>query len=108
MRFFLAFVAVIAAFFGFVTWYEARPARVAERAAEAAQRDADKKPRKVSEASGCETWAFKPSDRWLYFARCDAKTSTTNTWDVCRSVTTGKTTRTECTPHSATVEQAPR
>jgi hypothetical protein len=65
-------------------------------------------PRKVNEANGCEVWAFKPADRWLYFTRCGAKTETTNAWNECRSVTTGKTTRTECTPRSAVITQEPK
>ena len=71
----------------------------------AAQIEQDKLPRKTSEANGCEVWAFKPADRWLYFTRCDARTETTNSWEVCRSVSQGKYTRTECKPHSTAVTQ---
>ena len=70
-----------------------------------AQIEQDKLPRKISEANGCEVWAFKPEDHWLYFTRCDARTETTNSWEVCRSVNQGKSTRTECTPHSTVVTQ---
>jgi hypothetical protein len=83
--------------------------RIAERKAEADQKEADKRPRKVNEANGCEVWAFKPTDRWLYFSRCaNDKTSTINTWDECRSVNSGKVSRTECTPHSLTITQVPK
>lgn len=81
-------------------WTDGPERRDAERAKEAAE---NAKPRKVSEANGCEVWAFKPGDRWQYFTRCGSTTQTTNTWDECRSVTSGKTTRTECTPRSAIV-----
>ena len=95
-------------FIGGLIWivaWEFTDAGRAHRAQRAAQVEQDKLPRKTSEAHGCEVWAFKPADRWLYFTRCDARTETTNTWDVCRSVTQGKTTRTECTPHSTVVSQ---
>ncbi len=82
-------------------WSDQLPSTIAHRQ----QIEAEKLPRKVNESNGCEVWAFKPSDRWLYFTRCGAKTETTNTWAECRSVTTGKTTRTECTPRSAVISQ---
>lgn len=83
-------------------WTDGPGHREAERAKQAAE---DAKPRKVSEANGCEVWTFKPGDRWQYFTRCGSATQTTNTWEECRSVTSGKTTRTECTPRSAIVTQ---
>ena len=86
-------------------WTDGPERRDAERAKQAAE---DAKPRKVSEANGCEVWAFKPGSRWQYFTRCGAATQTTNTWDECRSVTSGKTTRQECTPHSLTITQEPK
>ncbi|MBX9831965.1 MAG: hypothetical protein K2X78_02850 [Burkholderiaceae bacterium] len=89
-------------------WYEHRPETIARKTAEAERIAAEKLPRKVNDANGCEVWAFKPADRWLYFTRCAAKTETVNTWDVCRSVTSGKTTRTECTPQSMALTQEPR
>ena len=79
--------------------------KTAKRKAEAEQKANDAKPRKVSEANGCEVWAFNPGSRWQYFTRCGAATQTTNTWEECRSVTSGKSTRQECTPHSATITQ---
>ena len=89
-------------------WFDQRPETIARKAAEAERIAAERLPRKVNEANGCEVWAFKPSDRWLYFTRCATKTETVNTWDLCRSVTSGKTTRTECTPQSMAVTQEPR
>lgn len=93
-----------------LTWWDiSSPTQVEKRQTEAAQKEADKRPRKVNEANGCEVWAFKPTDRWLYFSRCGSdKTSTINTWDECRTVNSGKTTRTECTPHSMTITMAPK
>lgn len=106
---------VVAACVGIVFWLgslvfgpEARAEVEAERKAKEAQRIEDAKPRKVSEANGCEVWAFNPGGRWQYFTRCGAATQTTNTWDECRSVTSGKTTRQECTPHSLTITQEPK
>ena len=87
------------------SWTDGPERREAERAKQAAE---DAKPRKVSEANGCEVWAFNPDNRWQYFTRCGATTQTTNTWDEFRSVTIGKTTRQECTPHSLTVTQGPK
>lgn len=75
------------------------------KAQQVAQVEADKLPRKTSEANGCEVWAFKPADRWLYFARCGNRTETVNTWKTCRQVQSGKTTRTECTDHSMPITQ---
>jgi len=86
-------------------WTGGPERREAERAKQAAE---DAKPRKVSEANGCEVWAFNPGGRWQYFTRCGAATQTTNTWEECRSVQSGKTTRTECTPHSLNVTQEPK
>lgn len=84
---------------------ETSPRTIERRRLEAAKVEEDKLPRKVNEANGCEVWAFKPGDRWLYFTRCAARTETVNSWDVCRSVQQGKTTRTECTPHSLRITQ---
>ena len=97
-------VGLLAGFLWLVSWQftDAGRAHTAQRAAQIEQ---DKLPRKTSEANGCEVWAFKPADRWLYFTRCDARTETTNSWEVCRSVNQGKSTRTECTPHSTVVTQ---
>ena len=106
--FVIAIVIVCVGFLSFIHWYEHKPETVARRAAEAASVEAEKLPRKVNEANGCEVWAFKPSGRWLYFTRCGAKTETTNAWDECRSVQSGKTTRTVCTPHSAVITQEPK
>lgn len=100
--------AVILAFGGFasfVYWYETRPETAAKRSADAARIEDERRPRKVNEANGCEVWAFKPSDRWLYFTRCDAKTETVNQWETCRSVSQGKTTRTECQEHALPITQ---
>jgi hypothetical protein len=56
-----------------------------------AERDvADAKPRVVSEADGCKVYAFKASDRWRYFTRCAAQTTTDNNYEV----QSGKTRRT--------------
>lgn len=108
MKAFLAALAFAAAFVGFGVWYENRPEAVAQRAAEAARIAAERLPRKVNEANGCEVWAFKPADRWLYFTRCGAKTETTTAWEECRQVNQGKSNRTECTPHSAVITQDPK
>lgn len=106
------FYGTVIAVFAFFGWAIFAPSNVAQRAAERKaeehQRLEDRKPRKVSEANGCEVWAFKPGDRWQYFTRCGAVTQTTNVWEECRSVTSGKTTRQECTPHSMTVTQEPK
>ncbi|WP_289241294.1 hypothetical protein [Delftia sp.] len=81
----------------------------AQRRQEEAKARADEKlPRKVNEANGCEVWAFKPADRWLYFTRCGASTETVNTWDECRTVQSGKTSRQECTPKSMAIAQQPK
>ena len=109
-------ILLVAAATGALIWVtscafspEAQAERVAKEVAEQkvkeAKRVEDAKPRKVSEANGCEVWAFKPHGRWQYFTRCGSATETTNVWEECRSVSSGKTTRTECTPHSMTVTQ---
>ena len=97
-------VGLLAIFIWLISWQftDAGRANIAQRAAQIEQ---DKLPRKMSEANGCEVWAFKPADRWLYFTRCDARTETTNSWEVCRSVSQGKSTRTESKPHSTAVTQ---
>ena len=79
----------------------------AERQAREIRRQADLQPRKISEANGCEVWSFKPGDRWQYFTKCGTATQTTNVWNECRQVPSGKKTRTECTPHSLTVTNEP-
>ena len=57
-----------------------------------AQRIAEITPRKVSEANGCTVYAFKPSDRWLYFTKCaNSETTTQNQY----TVRSGKTSHTE-------------
>ena len=104
----LLVAAFVAAPVSLIVWHEQRPETLAKYAEAEAKAQADKLPRKVNDANGCEVWAFKPGDRWLYFSRCGAKTETVNTWDVCRSVSQGKTTRTECTPQSMAVTQEPR
>lgn len=88
--------------------HETSPETIEARAREVAKIEAEKLPRKVNEANGCEVWAFKPGDRWLYFTRCATKTETVNTWDVCRSVQQGKTNRTVCDPHSLRITQEVR
>lgn len=108
MRWLFVAAAAVASFIGFALWYEQTPGRVAAREAEAARIAAERLPRKVNEAGGCEVWAFKPADRWLYFTRCGTKTETVTTWDQCRSVQQGKTSQTVCTPHSATIPQETR
>ncbi len=108
MKAYLLAVALVGGFISFLIWSHNRPEAIAQREAEAAQTAADRLPRKVNEANGCEVWAFKPSGRWLYFTRCGAKTETTNAWDECRSVQSGKTTRTVCTPHSTVITQEPK
>ncbi|WP_304349986.1 hypothetical protein [Comamonas testosteroni] len=106
------FYGVVIAIVAFFAWLIFAPANVAEREAEHKAREnqalEDRKPRKVSEANGCEVWAFNPGGRWQYFTRCGAATQTTNTWEECRSVTSGKTTRQECTPHRLTITQEPK
>lgn len=104
----IALVLSVVGLMSIIHWSENRPETIARRNAEAAQVEEAKKPRKVNEANGCEVWAFKPADRWLYFTRCGAKTETTNAWQECRSVISGKTTRTECTPRSTVITQEPK
>jgi len=51
--------------------------------AKKAQQVSEVTPRKVSSADGCTVYAFRPSDRWLYFTKCDnAQTTTQNQWTV--------------------------
>lgn len=101
-------IAVAAIPVSCIVRHETSPETAAKRAQEEARVQAEKLPRKVNEADGCEVWAFKPGARWLYFTRCDAKTETVNTWDECRSVQQGKTTRTVCDPHSMAIAQETR
>ena len=101
-------IAVAAIPVSCIVRHETSPETQAKRAAEVAQAQAEKMPRKVNEANGCEVWAFKPADRWLYFTRCGAKTETVNTWDVCRSVQQGKASRTVCDPHNMAITQETR
>ena len=71
---------------------EAKERQKQEKAARQAERDAEKVPRKISSAgeNGCETWAFKPGERWIYSMRCPGtQTDTRNEWEVCRA--SGKT-----------------
>lgn len=67
-------------------------------------------PRMVSTDGTCETWAFLPQGgkRWLYFARCDGKTTTYNQWEECRTVSQGKTSRQECETKQLEIEQLSR
>ena len=105
----LVLVAAVASIPACIWSVEMSPEAKARKQADAERRVEESKPRKVSEANGCEVWTFKPVDRWLYFTRCGMdKTSTINSCDECRSVTSGKTTRTECTPHSMTITMAPK
>lgn len=108
MKPFLIALSIVGGFICFLIWSHHQPEAVAQREAEAARIAAERLPRKVNEANGCEVWAFKPADRWLYFTRCGAKTETTNAWSECRSVTSGRTTRTECTPRSTVIAQEPK
>ena len=87
---------------------EAQAKRESKRKAGEQQKIEDERPRKISEANGCEVWAFNPGARWQYFTRCGSSTQTTNTWEECRTVMVGKLSRTECTPHSSTVTQEPQ
>jgi hypothetical protein len=73
--------------------------------ADIAKYEADKQaatvPRIVSRsADGCEVYAFNPGDRWRYFTRCGAQTTTDNSYTVTR--TSGKTTTTETVDDSIT------
>lgn len=95
-------------FIAFIVWYSTTPAAKAIEAKRAAQIEEDRLPRKTSEGNGCEVWAFKPSDRWLYFARCGDRTETVNAWRTCRQVQNGKTTTTQCTEHSMPITQEPK
>lgn len=75
------------------------------KAQEAEQTQRDKLPRKVNDSEGCEVWAFKPNDRWLYFTKCgSARTETKNTWEECRQ--SGKT-RT-CTNQEMAIASHPK
>ncbi|WP_423457997.1 hypothetical protein [Ottowia sp. VDI28] len=104
----LVIAVAILGFIGFMTWYQLRPETVAQRKADADRIAAERLPRKVNEANGCEVWAFKPGDRWLYFTRCGAKTETTNAWNECHTRTAGKVTSTVCTPKTAVITQEPK
>ena len=70
------------------------PENLAKAAAEEKQKQDQRQleitPRKVSSADGCTVYAFKPSDRWLYFTKCEnAEATTHNEWTV--STGSGKT-----------------
>jgi hypothetical protein len=109
VKWLLIIFAGIASAVGFIVYYESRPETIQTRKEEAKARADEKLPRKVNEANGCEVWAFKPADRWLYFTRCGASnTETVNTWDECRTVQSGKTTRQECTPKNMAIAQQPK
>ena len=87
----LVLACISAAYFAWDTPESlAREAETKEK--ERQQRIAEVTPRRISEADGCTVYAFKPSDRWLYFTKCaNAETTTSNAY----SVPSGKTTRTE-------------
>jgi hypothetical protein len=51
-----------------------------ERKAAYAEAIANQKPRLVSEADGCKVYTFKGGDRWQYFTRCGATTTTDNSY----------------------------
>lgn len=97
MKGFLCVVAALGALVSFIVMIERSDWAKAERAAEAAQRRADAKPRLVSDgADGCKVYAFKPGDRWLYFTSCPQRlTSTTNEWAVTTGAGKNAQTRTE-------------
>lgn len=98
MKWLLIIFAGIASAVGFIVYYESRPETIQTRKEEAKARADEKLPRKVNEA-----------DRWLYFTRCGASsTETVNTWDECRTVQSGKTTRQECTPKNMAIAQQPK
>lgn len=101
MRGFLILVAILIAGFWAISEYEHSPDRVAQRAKEAAQHEANKVPRVVSKsADGCTVYTFNPGDRWRYFTRCGDQTTTDNNYTVSR--TSGKTTTTETVEDSIT------
>lgn len=91
-----------------VYWDCCTPEGRAGDARRAQQVQDDKLPRKTSEANGCEVWAFKPHDRWLYFTRCGDRTVTQNTWETCRQTIPGKPHTNTCTQHVLPIEQGPK
>ena len=48
----------------------------AERAAQAEQDAKDAVPRVIREIDGCKVYAFKSQEKWHYFTRCPANTTT--------------------------------
>lgn len=75
-------------------------------ARQAAEKEAAKVPRIVSRsADGCDVYAFNPGDRWRYFTRCGAQTTTDNSYTVTKQ--SGKTTTTVTVEDAITTERRP-
>lgn len=101
----LIIAAICAAFPSCIYWAEFSEGAQERKAQQAEQVQRDKLPRKVNDSEGCEVWAFKPNDRWLYFTKCgNARTETKNTWEECRQ--SGKT-RT-CTNQEMAIASHPK
>lgn len=106
-------LAMCAAITGYWTYDECKPEIRAKRAADskaekaavAAQVKADQTPRVIREADGCKVYAFKAGDKWHYFTRClNSTTKTDRTYEVCRTVSSGKTTSRKCDDHVESIE----
>jgi hypothetical protein len=79
-------------------WNKAAEARTA------AEKEAAKVPRITARsADGCDVYAFNPGDRWRYFTRCGAQTTTDNSYTA--TTTSGKTTTTKTVDDSITTER---
>lgn len=102
------FITIVLAGIAFLVWVVTWPLTPAGRetvARQAQQKQDDRLPRKTSEAGGCEVWAFKPADRWLYFTRCDVRTTTANTWQECRTTQAGRYPGNACTTQEMNIGQ---
>ena len=62
---------------------EALADKAAKQAAQVAQEAADAVPRVIREIDGCKVYAFKSQDKWHYFTRCPAATTTDRTYEQC-------------------------
>lgn len=57
--------------------------RQAKKVAYEAQEAADAVPRVIREIDGCKVYAFKSQEKWHYFTRCPASTTTDRTYEEC-------------------------
>lgn len=76
-------------------WFKESLRKEAQESAAEARRL--RTPRLVSEADGCKVYTFNPGDRWHYFTRCAAQTTTDTSYERCSGSGKHKTceTRTE-------------